>query len=64
MASPEQADPVTTEPQAAPPEQAAGNDHDDFRPAGAFRFVLLLIVAYIIYFFLTYHEIVILRGGA
>ena len=35
-----------------------------FKPKGAFRFVLVLIVGYIIYFFLTWHEIVILRGGA
>ncbi|MBZ0303369.1 MAG: hypothetical protein K8J31_26740 [Anaerolineae bacterium] len=36
----------------------------EFRPTGAFRFVLVLIAGYIIYFFLTYYEIVILRGGA
>lgn len=66
MTSPEQAENAKTEQQtAAPPPDitAAHEDHEEFRPSGAYRFALLMIVAYIIYFFLTYHEIVILRGG-
>jgi hypothetical protein len=39
-------------------------DEENFRPSGAFRFVLVLIIGYIIYYVLTYYEIVILRGGA
>lgn len=35
-----------------------------FVPRGTFVFVLVMIVIYIIYFALTWFEIVILRGGA
>jgi len=56
---PEEETPVVESSGTAPESES-----EDFRPSGAFRFVLLLIVAYVIYFFVTWHEIVILRGGA
>jgi hypothetical protein len=36
----------------------------EFKPRGAFRFVLVLIAGYALYFFLIWYEIVVLRGGA
>jgi hypothetical protein len=44
------------------PEQPDAHE-EEFMPRGAFRFALLLIVGYIIYYFLHWYEIVILRGG-
>lgn len=43
------------------PETPEGEE--EFLPRGAFRFALLLIVGYIIYYFLHWYEIVVLRGG-
>lgn len=50
--------PAETQPEAPPP------DTDHFVPRGAFYFALVMIIGYIIYFFLTYYEVVLLRGGA
>ncbi|HLV34844.1 MAG TPA: hypothetical protein VKY59_07020 [Spirillospora sp.] len=49
---------------AASTPDAPSTPDAEFRPKGAFRFVVVLIIGYAIYFFLTWHEIVILRGGA
>jgi hypothetical protein len=46
------------------PPGAVHEDEDGFVPRGAFYFALALIIGYAIYFFLTYYEVVILRGGA
>jgi hypothetical protein len=50
-------------PVEAPPEAPPEAD-DHFVPRGAFYFALVLIIGYVIYYFLTYYEVVILRGGA
>jgi hypothetical protein len=67
---PEQANPADSQPPAAQavnlaaaPEPTVQHE-EEFIPSGAFRFALALIIFYAIYFFLTWHEIVILRGGA
>lgn len=50
--------------QESPSDEARHEDHEaDFIPRGAFYFVLVLIIGYTIYFFLTWYEIVVLRGG-
>lgn len=49
---------------AASAPDAISTPDTEFRPRGAFRFVVVLIIGYAIYFFLIWHEIVILRGGA
>lgn len=54
-------------PVEVPPESVPAVSHDDeggFVPRGAFYFALVMIIGYVIYFFLTYYEVVILRGGA
>ena len=47
-----------------PPQNPTPETGDHFVPRGAFYFALVLITGYAIYFFLTWYEIVILRGGA
>jgi hypothetical protein len=46
------------------PDESTPETEDHLVPRGAFYFALLLIIGYAIYFFLIWHEIVILRGGA
>jgi hypothetical protein len=56
----EAATPVETPPAASHEGEGEGG----FVPRGAFYFAVALIIGYAIYFFLTYFEVVILRGGA
>lgn len=46
------------------PASHEGESEGGFVPRGAFYFAVALIIGYAIYFFLTYFEVVILRGGA
>lgn len=58
-----------TENVVVPPESAEADESehaegsDEFVPKGAMIFALLMITAYIIYYFLIWSEIVVLRGG-
>ena len=51
-------------PGSMPDTAHESSEGEDFVPRGAMRFALVLIVGYIIYYFLIWHEVVILRGGA
>lgn len=50
--------------EALPAASHEGEEEGGFVPRGAFYFAVALIIGYAIYFFLTYFEVVILRGGA
>lgn len=65
---PENTEEVEAESVGPPPlpgdERDAADGDAEFVPRGAMVFGLILILGYIIYYFLIWHEVVILRGGA
>jgi hypothetical protein len=71
MNNPAQSDDVeNVEGEAVPPEPVSIDESEvaegteEFVPKGAMVFALVLIGGYIIYYFLIWSEIVLLRGGS
>lgn len=51
-------------PPTPPTEHEANEEHEQRAPRGALVFVLVMAIAYAIYWFAEWYNIVVIRGGA